>query len=477
MKVRELKNNGMLTVTCLLQDISEQKTRTGKSYVVVTFKPKDEAAFQAKMWDQTRESLEKTCPLLTVVTASIKGNEYQGNMGYVCDKLTVDPSEKATDFIEHGSVPGEDMYDYLVNDVLSRFNTKEAAVALALYQKNHDKLIYWPAAMTVHHNYAGGLIQHSGSLVNLCVKTAKVLEERLKDMNDDIKLVEKISSLKADNAGDELIALIPDDMCKAPMSDNLKALAPRKRLSLMLADKIVKTYPSVDANLVYTALVFKDTGCGGNVFGKNAADVMRAESLPHEDNERFRMFLHALMAEDRDGGVYAATAEAYLVSAIDRIAGVLVSYNVPLRVGTLVPAAAVHDIGKLDELDATQLGTAEFSVDGTLFGHTMLGIRAVTKEMTAEGIPVKDLTNFLHCIASHHGKVEYQALEEPKTPEAVILSMMDMLDSRMDMYTRTADDLNPGEKDDTKRKYLKNSVYRPAYAEAVDETDTAEAAI
>lgn len=464
MKVRELKNNESVTVSCLLQDVNEQKTKNGKTYVVLTLKPKDEAAFQAKMWDQSRKSLEMRCPLLSVVMASVKGNEYQGNMGYVCDKLDPDPSGKAVDFVEHGAVDGEKMYVYLT-DVLSKCNSREANVALALYRDNHDKLVYWPAAMSVHHNYVGGLLQHTGTVVNLCTKASVVLENHLINPRSDIKLSALIDELKKNNPSDALLQMIPDDMYAAPLSGNAAALASRKSIAMALAEKVVKTYPSVDANLVYAALIFKGTGCGCNVFGQNAADVMRAESLPHEDNERFRMFLHALIAEDRDGGVYAATADAYLVSATDRIAGTLFSYEKPLRVGTLIPAAAVHDIGKLEELDATPLGTAEFSVNGTLFGHTMLGIRAVTKEMAEEGLAVKDLTNFLHCIASHHGKVEYQALEEPKTPEATILSMMDMLDSRMDMYMKSTEGLAPGAKDDAKRKYLKNSVYRPNYAE------------
>lgn len=463
MKVRELKNNESVTVSCLLQDINEQKTKGGKAYVVVTLKPKEEAAFQAKMWDQTKEALERQCPPLSVVSASVKGNEYQGNMGYVCDRLAADPSRQAADYVDRSSVDGEKMYGYLTG-VLSKCGSKEAAVALALYQKDHDRLVYWPAAMTVHHNYAGGLLQHTGTVTNLCMKAARVLEGHLSAPEPGTRLPAAIRGLKEKNPSDGLLALVPDGMYQPPLRGNMAALAARKSVALALAEKVVKTYPSVDAGLVYAALLFKGTGCGGNVFGQNAADVMRAESLPHDDNERFRMFLHALMAEDRDGGVSAATAEAYLVSAIDRIAGALVSFDKPLRTGTLVPAAAVHDIGKLEELDATPLGTAEFSVDGTLFGHTMLGIRAVTWEMAKEGVAVKDLTNFLHCIASHHGKTEYQALEEPETPEAVILSMMDMLDSRMDMYLKSAEGLAPGEKDDTKRKYLRNSVYRPSYA-------------
>lgn len=465
MKVRELKNNESVTVSCLLQDMNEQKTKSGKPYLVVTLKPKDENAFQAKLWDRTRDSLEKQCPLLSVVTAIVKGNEYQGNMGYVCDSLTADPSGKATEFIEHSSVDGKKMHDYLTG-VLSKCGTPEAAVALALYQHNDEKLVYWPAAMLVHHNYAGGLLQHTGTVVNLCAKTAKVHDAYLSGQYADRSLFDFVRDLKEKNPSDALLACIPDDIS---YGSGKEALAKRKMIALMLAEKFVKAYPYVDANLVFTALVFKNTGCGGNVFGQNAADVMHVESLPHEENERFRMLLHALTAEDSDGAVHAATAEAYLVSAVSHIAEKLVSFENPLRAGTLIPAAAVHDIGKLDELDATGLGTAEFSVNGTLFGHTMLGLRAITSEMAKEGIAVKDLTNFLHCVASHHGKMEYQALEEPKTPEAIILSMLDMLDSRMDIYAKSTEALNPGEKDDAKRKYLKNSVYRPNYG--VEDSD------
>lgn len=40
----------------------------------------------------------------------------------------------------------------------------------------------------------------------------------------------------------------------------------------------------------------------------------------------------------------------------------------------------------------------------------------------------------MHCIAAHHGKLEYGAIVKPAIREAEVLSLIDMFDNRMNEF-------------------------------------------
>ena len=133
------------------------------------------------------------------------------------------------------------------------------------------------------------------------------------------------------------------------------------------------------------------------------------------------------------------------------------------EVSTAVISAALHDIGKLRELDATPLGKTEYHVDGNLFGHSAMGIEMYIEALEKTETPFDDATGSIAaCIASHHGKSEWGALTEPASFEAWTLFMVDRIDSRMDIFERCAQALDEGGRDESVRKYIGNVVYKPA---------------
>jgi 3'-5' exoribonuclease len=54
---------------------------------------------------------------------------------------------------------------------------------------------------------------------------------------------------------------------------------------------------------------------------------------------------------------------------------------------------------------------------------------------------VRDLC---HIIASHHGEKEYGAIATPATTEAYLVSEIDMMDSRLYVYEKQENLLEPG---------------------------------
>ena len=96
----------------------------------------------------------------------------------------------------------------------------------------------------------------------------------------------------------------------------------------------------------------------------------------------------------------------------------------------LIAGAALHDLGKIVEMDAGKLGLAsQYTTDGNLIGHLVRGAMMVEEVGRDIGTPEDKLLLIEHMLISHHGKPEYGAAIPPKFLEAVVLSKMDELDA------------------------------------------------
>lgn len=96
----------------------------------------------------------------------------------------------------------------------------------------------------------------------------------------------------------------------------------------------------------------------------------------------------------------------------------------------LVFGAIYHDLGKIFELDLSE--GIHYTQSGRLVGHMVLACELIEKKSAAiPGFP-KDISDVLkHIILSHHGKLEYGSPKLPMLPEALVVAMIDDLDSRM----------------------------------------------
>ena len=105
----------------------------------------------------------------------------------------------------------------------------------------------------------------------------------------------------------------------------------------------------------------------------------------------------------------------------------------------LLTAALCHDIGKIYEYSA--FPENDYTDEGNLLGHIVMGIEMVSEKI--KNIPdfPKDIENELkHCIASHHGKLEFGSPKKPSIIEAVALSYADDTDAKMQSFIQFIDD-------------------------------------
>lgn len=109
----------------------------------------------------------------------------------------------------------------------------------------------------------------------------------------------------------------------------------------------------------------------------------------------------------------------------------------------LISGCLLHDIGKLIELSGV-LATS-YTTEGILLGHISIGaslIKEISDELKIEG---EEPTLLMHMILSHHGKMEFGSPILPHTREALLLSMIDDLDSKMMILDKAYKNVNNGE--------------------------------
>ncbi len=97
----------------------------------------------------------------------------------------------------------------------------------------------------------------------------------------------------------------------------------------------------------------------------------------------------------------------------------------------LVTAGALlHDLGKIWELE---LGPSiEYTDDGRLLGHLPMEVLYVEKKIgELASFPHETRRQLLHILLAHHGEYAFGSPRRPKTPEALLIHMIDNLDAKI----------------------------------------------
>lgn len=460
----------------LLKSVS-QVDKGDNTFCVLKLRPsKEEAEIDAKMWNTTRDEILSSVSEMRVVSVFIKATEYKGNISFIADSIRPAEGEGGIDaFIECSPIPGPYMYDY-VTKVLFKNPSPAASVAGELYRKHKEELCLWPAAMKVHHAYKGGLVQHMGTVTSdckrFCCSAAGKHVDTINSQNA-AGCVRYLVNYVKQYAGNSDIGRIAVKLLQQAESDVKDAsLAKKMVFKVILAAKLMGNYPFLNVPLLISATALRGisrlTGDPMlNAVGPQMSDMLMVRSYAGNDDlgkEEIKLLLHCMLVE-RTAGHKAAIPEAYLISELDRLEVMMEEAGEAIAMGSfdeasLLSAAAIHDIGKLHELASDEYGTAEFELDGNIFGHTVMSIQMAMETADSMGIPSSSLTRMFHCIASHHGKTEWGALVEPAGIEAKILAAMDFIDSRMEMYRYAAEKVQKGERNTETRIYLGNVVYR-----------------
>lgn len=111
----------------------------------------------------------------------------------------------------------------------------------------------------------------------------------------------------------------------------------------------------------------------------------------------------------------------------------------------LLTGTLLHDFAKEYEFCFSNIGiVTEYSTKGQLLGHLVMGAQEIAEVSKALGVPEEKSVLLQHLILSHHGEPEFGAAVRPMCAEAELLSFIDNMDSRMEIYTESLKNIPEG---------------------------------
>lgn len=159
-KIKDLELNKKTTTVVLLQAVEESETKTGRPYCKLTLSD-GETTVTANIWDTEKANLK--VPERSLMTCELYPKMYQESVSYEVYRYGIAPDDaKIEDYIIHAPYKGEDMY----NDILAHVRKEGGdsplvALVETIFEENKEKLLYWSAAKSIHHNMYGGLLWYS----------------------------------------------------------------------------------------------------------------------------------------------------------------------------------------------------------------------------------------------------------------------------------------------------------------------------
>ncbi len=125
----------------------------------------------------------------------------------------------------------------------------------------------------------------------------------------------------------------------------------------------------------------------------------------------------------------------------------------------MVTGCLLHDLGKIIELEGPIV--YKYSTEGKLLGH--ISIMAAELHKAADELKIKSEIPLLleHMVLSHHGQQEFGSPVMPLTKEALLLSLIDNLDSKMVVVNKAVADVEPGNFSNKVFSLDNRSFYKP----------------
>ena len=109
----------------------------------------------------------------------------------------------------------------------------------------------------------------------------------------------------------------------------------------------------------------------------------------------------------------------------------------------LISGVILHDIGKTIELEGSLV--YQYSLEGKLICHISIMVSEIRQMAETLGIKSEVPLLLEHMVLSHHGQYDFGSPVLPMTQEALLLSLIDALDSKMVCLNKAYENVSCGE--------------------------------
>ena len=188
-RLSEARVGDVFTRPLFVRDISEIKKDGGSTHLLFTFldgESEEKAMLFSTTLKQARDmGAAKHC----VLNVTIKVTDYRGK-SFNVEKIEPlsDPDVKPEDFIMHPPVDVKVMFDEIIgmlkasSDDMGGSVTPLSELAVSILEENKKNFLRSSAAVSVHHNFMGGLIYHSYRMFKAADAICSVYSELDKEL-------------------------------------------------------------------------------------------------------------------------------------------------------------------------------------------------------------------------------------------------------------------------------------------------------
>ena len=151
---------------------------------------------------------------------------------------------------------------------------------------------------------------------------------------------------------------------------------------------------------------------------------------------------------------------AYHTYSMLMLAGAYIKQYSFLNSDLIYAGIILHDIGKVIELSGAK-GT-EYTFEGKMLGHISIGsniIYATARDLGYEH--TEEVTLLNHIVLAHHGEMEFGSPKEPLIPEALVIHLVDLSDSKLAALDKEFAKIKKGEFTQAMNQFDRKSFYYP----------------
>lgn len=173
-KFKEIALDTATWTVAFLGAIEERETKSKKPFC--TFHLLDgDIAITANLWNTEKKDIYKVQEK-SVISVQLYKKLYNGVETYEVKEYQAAPDDaKLEDYLLTAPIPSQDMMDE-IKSILSKeiSETELYPLVMGILDENADKLLYWAAAKTIHHNCYGGLLYHMLRMLKTAVILSRV---------------------------------------------------------------------------------------------------------------------------------------------------------------------------------------------------------------------------------------------------------------------------------------------------------------
>lgn len=166
-------------------------------------------SIQSVKWNLTPDEIKAYSKIQSGMVISVSGKcrDYKGQKQLILDLIRGEAKEgtyEKFDLIKAAPERPEDMYDYIVGRISDFEDEELKKLCLSFYEREKERIMYWPAAMSNHHAEYAGLLYHVKRMMMMGERACEVYTF----LNRDLLLagvalhdIEKLNELQSDENG------------------------------------------------------------------------------------------------------------------------------------------------------------------------------------------------------------------------------------------------------------------------------------